>query len=175
MPPAPPKNLFPLAVIFILVSFSVIRNTVWLTEYGLWKDVVLKAPGKARGYYCLGIEYGRNGLTEKAIDYYKMAVQLNPNYAEAHNNLGFAYGKLSMSREDLKHTLIAVQLNPDFAGAHFNLGVIYSEWGAFLDAQREFETVLRIQPDYPEALVFLNFDKKALSRSRHQTTARPGH
>jgi len=173
--PAASQAHFSIALILVLISFSAIRNAVWLTECGLWKDVVLKAPGKARGYYCLGIENGKKGLTEKAIDYYKKAIRLNPNYAEAHNNLGFAYGKLGMSKEDLTHTLRAVQLNPDFAGAHFNLGVIYSEWGAFLDAQREFETVLRIQPDYPEARMFLDSVKRELSRGRVQNTARPGH
>jgi len=158
------KNILCLVLILVFTLCAVRRNAVWLTESGLWGDVLVKVPKKARGYYSLGIVKKKSNRIEEAIEYYRMAIQLNPNYAEAHYNLGFAYGLLGRGDEDLEHTLKAVKLNPAFAGAHFNLGVTYTERKALSDAQREFETVLRIDPAYPDARMFLNSVKKAQQR-----------
>jgi len=163
--PASLKNILCLVLVIVLTFCAVQRNTVWLTESGLWGDVLVKAPKKARGYYSLGIVKKKSNRIEEAIEYYLMAIQLNPNYAEAHYNLGFAYGLLGRGDEDLEHTFKAVQLNPNFAGARFNLGVTYTERKLFSEAQREFEAVLRIDPAYPEARMFLNSVKQAQSRA----------
>ena len=49
----------------------------------------------------------------------------------------------------------AAQLNPSAARTHFNFGVLLAKQGHLDEAQREFETVLRIEPTYPNVQGYL--------------------
>ena len=82
------------------------RNFVWKDDFTLWSDVVEKSPDKARPHTCLGLEYQRRSLTDRAIFQYEKSISLEPRDADAHNNLGLCYfdkGWIGRAIEQFKH------------------------------------------------------------------------
>ncbi len=152
-----------LAVIAPVFSYATYtRNAVWKSEISLWEDAVRKSPDKARVHFNLGEVYQDTGLTDKAVEHYKTALRLKPDYAEAHNNLGITLAVIG-SENAIEHFQTALSLKPDIKGAHFNLGIIQLGNGFPEEARREFEMELRINPEDPEAVLFLLRTSKNLS------------
>lgn len=125
------------------------RNFVWEDDLSLWLDVVKKSPYKARPYRWLGTSfYEQKGLVDKAIEYYKISLRLNPFYADAHNNLGIFYFRKGLVDKAISEFEHAIRINPDHVNAHFNLGVAYSKKGSIDKAIEEYAEVLRLSPDH---------------------------
>jgi len=80
-------------VVLFLAGATLARNHAWRSWESLWQDVKTKSPRKARPYNNLGVYYGRQGETDKAIREFESALMLNPRYLEAIDNLGFSYKK----------------------------------------------------------------------------------
>jgi tetratricopeptide (TPR) repeat protein len=49
----------------------------------------------------------------------------------------------------------AIEIRPDFLEAHYNLGLIYINRNKMQDAAGEFETVLRLEPDFDPDIYYL--------------------
>ena len=107
------------------------RNFIWKDDLSLWSDVVEKSPNKARPHTCLGLEYQRRSLTDRAILQYEKSISLELRDANAHNNLGLCYfdkGWIGRAIEQFKH---AVRIAPNHVEAHYNLGMGYGSKGLY--------------------------------------------
>ena len=147
----PPLIIFIAAITIVLSIAAYQRNAVWQDEMSLWENVVRKSPQKARGHNNLGIAYYKEGLKDKAIVHYQIALKLKPDYAEAYNNLGIAYYKEGLTDKAIEHYLIALKLNPDYAEIYNNIGLSYYNKGLTDMAIEHYLIALRIKPDYVEA------------------------
>ena len=88
---------------------------------------------------------------EEALRYLRRAIELDPASYEAQNALGVALlrqGDLPGAFEQLTR---AKALAPREASPHFNLGLIYRLGGEPRKAVQEFQAVLRLAPQGPEA------------------------
>ena len=65
------------------------------------------------------------GQTDRAIEAYSYAIELNPNNVSAYNNRGVAYGKKGKVDRAIEDLNTAIKLNPDYAKAYNNRGVVY--------------------------------------------------
>lgn len=135
-------------VVFLALTYA--RNNTWRSEASLWKDVVGKSPGKARGYDNLGTAFMEEGEIDAAIERYRFALKLRPNYPEAHFNLGNAYRAKGMTAEALRQLQTAIRLKPDYAEAHNNLGVLLGASGMADKALEHFRAALRLRPNDAE-------------------------
>lgn len=94
---------------------------------------------------------------EKAIEFLKESLELDPEYAEAHNNLATI---LLMSDQPdrqraLMHLTQAVQLNPLHIDALFNLAQLHYRLGHSTQAIPLLRRVLQQRPNDPGALQLL--------------------
>jgi tetratricopeptide (TPR) repeat protein len=82
-----------IAVAFIccLCIFTYQRNALYRDPVLLWSDTVEKSPQKARPHNNLGHAYLLRDDWERAIEEFRIAVQLDPDYALARKNLRDAY------------------------------------------------------------------------------------
>ena len=135
----------------VFAGATYLRNEMWGDAIRLWSDVVKKSPGKARGYYNLGLSYDREGKLEEAMSHYLTAIRLEPYLAKAHNNLGNIYGKQGRFPEAIREFQTVLAFDPADAAAHSNLGVAYAKQGQFAEALQEFRTALGLNPDFAEA------------------------
>ena len=87
------------------------------------------------------------GQTDRAIEAYSHAIELNPNDADAYNNRGVVYrGKGDYDRAIADYNK-AIQLNPGYADAYNNRGVAYQSKGDFDSAVEDYSEALGLNPN----------------------------
>ena len=121
-----------LVLILIMATFSVAtynRNMIWRDDLLLWSDNVKKSPGKGRPHYNLGNSYYLRGMTNKAIQEFQEAIQVDSGYADAYLNLGVAYASIGEEEKAIASLRKAVELKPGDSESHYNLGLLYSNKG----------------------------------------------
>jgi hypothetical protein len=79
------------AVIVGLCAMTFQRNAMYRDPVLLWSDTVKKSPHKGRPRNNLGHAYALRDDWERAIEEFRIAVQLDPDYAFAKKNLRDAY------------------------------------------------------------------------------------
>ena len=113
-------------------------------------------PNNPKAYYSLGTALAQSGRSDEAVICYNRALQIQPEFLDAHTNLA----NLLLERDDhagaMMHYRKAVELDPNSAMTHYNLAVGLARDGHKAEAIAELQTVLRIQPDYPDAQPLLN-------------------
>jgi tetratricopeptide (TPR) repeat protein len=63
-------------------------------------------------HYNLGLTYHSEGLFDKAIEQYQIALRIKPDIAEAHKNLGIAYMKKGLRNEAIREFKATLKINP---------------------------------------------------------------
>src|SRR5574341_28845 len=140
-------------IMLLLSSATFMRNTVWRDELVLWKDVVEKSPGKARGHYHVGLYYDGKDRFEEAIREYRTVVSLasvvrwDSVSNRARNNLGSIYGKQGRFEEAIREFQMVLQSNPDDVAGHTNLGIVFGKQGRMNEALGEFHRALQADPN----------------------------
>lgn len=121
------------------------RNEVWNTETGLWEDVIKKSPNKERGHYNLGLAYKARGLTDRAVEQYRLALDINPYNENTHYNIGLAYIEAGMIDKAIKHFQSALLLKPE-DDTYNNLGIAFHKKGLMALAIRHFKNAISANP-----------------------------
>ena len=83
-------SLAALLVVVLCIS-TYQRNGLYRDQISLWSDAVLKSPNKARPHNNLGRAYALQGDWDRAIEEFRIAVQLDPDFLLAQQNLRNAY------------------------------------------------------------------------------------
>lgn len=138
-----------LIVVFAGATYS--RNRVWKDEITLWTDVVRKSPEKARGYHNLGTAYRDDGQSDRAIEYYRAALKLDPRLYQTHCYLGITYRDMGMWDRAMGHYWAALAIKPDYGEAHLYLGEAYEYKGFLEEAASEYSAALELTPGARDA------------------------
>lgn len=85
---------------------------------------------------------------------FEAALKANPNLAEAHNNLAYCLRKQSPENfaSSMEHYNTALKLNPKLAQAYEYRGVLFVEMGRKADAEKDLETLKKLDPKLAVAL-----------------------
>jgi len=123
-------------------------------------------PKCADCFYNLGYAYAQKKDYDKAIEAYKAAIDAKPTYADAYNGLASVYntqhkfdeaGAASAKAAELSNT---ISTGAGAAGgaapagnvnAMYNQGVILWNGGKFAEAKKQFEAVVKADPNHAEA------------------------
>ena len=138
-----------MTIIFSLWTYD--RNSVWRDDVTLWKDCVIKSPGKPRPHLNLGRALAGQGKFDNAIIHFSKALRIKPDYAKAHNNLGAALASRKKYGQAIVHYTNALRIKPNYAKAHNNLGAALANQKKYGQAIAHFSEALRIKPDYESA------------------------
>jgi tetratricopeptide (TPR) repeat protein len=139
------------AAVIALSGATYARNEVWRSEIGLWQDVVMKSPLKARGHNNLGNSYLIAGDMDRAIKEYETVLLLDPQHREAHYNLGNAFYRMVRMDKAIENYKIALTRLPKSAIIHFSLAEAYKSSGRMDKAIDHYREAIILKPDYPEA------------------------
>ncbi|MBX7170360.1 MAG: protein kinase [Pyrinomonadaceae bacterium] len=134
---------------------------------------------EAYQYYLKGRYFVTSKRTEewikKGIEYFQLAIDLDPNYALAYSGIAEAYGFLASSTggwspnkaypKAKAAALKALELDSELAEAHCSLGfsLLLYDWD-LAGAEREFLQALKLNPNYPNAHDGYGFYLKAVGR-----------
>ncbi len=100
-------------------------------------------PGSA---FKRGVEYEKQGLSEKAIESYREALKEAPNDPWTWINMGVSYQRLAMSEEALRCYDNAIKLNPTDADAWSNRAIALRLLGKIEEAVESYDRALAIDP-----------------------------
>ena len=142
------------AVILLLLANTILRNQVWQTDLGLWRDCVGKVPDQARPYLALGKIYKEKGLPDRAIQYWNMALKRNPQFSEAYYDLGYLYTEQGRYDLAVANFTRSLELTPQFALAYLNRGNVYTEQGRCEQAIADYDRAVELGPQ--PALLYFN-------------------
>ena len=132
-------------VILAYSHATIDRNRIWKDEYTLWEDTVRKSPdGPIPNYNFALILHGRGDI-DRAIEYYRRALQLKPN-ARVYTDLGLAY--FSKGFIDVAVSLYrdAIRLDPRYPLAYNNLGVALEKIGLLEESIEAYIQAIRLNP-----------------------------
>ncbi len=140
-------------VIFLLARVSMSQNyfedAIPLLESGL-----KIAPQRADLRAALGESYFMSGKAEKAIDEFQKLIEVDPS-AASYAFMGLSYRHLGRFDEARKYFEAGLKQDPHNTSCLFNMGFIEERQGNHARAEELLQQVLRLQPNYSEALLEL--------------------
>ncbi len=139
--------------IFTLSFFTYTRNKVWRTALEFWENIVLNAPGKARGYNNYGVELSLLNRHQEAIPFFKKAIKMEGRiYWDPYTNLASSYAildKMDMAIATLEKSL---SINPYQPEAYNNLGTFFLHLEEFDKAEKAFKNAMILRANYGRAM-----------------------
>jgi len=126
----------------IILAGSVIIVAAILSNY----QIISEDISSATTYYNFGKTYEGSGERNKAVQYYKAALESVPNFPLAHNNLGIILINQGQYMKAINHFTQSVSQEPDFADTHSNLGAALSATGRVSEAIEHLKRALAIDP-----------------------------
>lgn len=136
------KGAFAILIILIGVYLggTVVRNSVWNSEVGLWKDTIEKYPESSRAYIALGVAYTRANMYNQALDALNKALTLGGDEdISIHEDLGRIYIAQKKWEPAVREYEVVVQLRPDYHEYRNDLGAIYFNLGKFDLAEEQYK------------------------------------
>lgn len=119
----------------------------------VYSEALSKSSVESSHYFVInGLIAVIEGDIEKALNYFKKALELDINDFNANNRIGMIYsGRMDLEYKDLEKALSynqrAYNLNPDDAAATQNLAINYYELGEFDEALPMFLVLIKSLPD----------------------------
>jgi len=139
-------------VVSALMVRTFVRNFDWRNQDYLWLSAERTSPSSPQNMNNLGDLYARRGENEKALEYFKRAIQLNPNYADGHHNLANIYRVSGQLEEAKVNFLKAAELNPGLWQSWENLALIAYQENDFVKASEDIEKAMVINPNSEKLL-----------------------
>lgn len=112
------------------------------------------APQRVDLLAALGESYFQVGKVETAIAEFQKLIELEPS-ARSYAYLGLSYRHLGRFAEARKYFQEGLQRDPRSAACLFNLGFLAEGQGDNAAAEAFFQQALRVNPEYPDALLEL--------------------
>ncbi|HYK87789.1 MAG TPA: tetratricopeptide repeat protein [Acidobacteriota bacterium] len=124
----------------------------------------IEAYPTAEAHTFLGWAYSFMGRLDEAISECKKAIQIDPDFGNPYNDIGAYLLEKSLHAEAIPWLLQASQAKryENYHFAHFNLGRAYIALEQFNKAREEFETALRLKPEYEMAQEALDILKRRI-------------
>ena len=135
-----------LAAVTSLAILTIRQIGVWRDTPTLWAWVIEKQPRAAMAYYNLGDYWREKGHLDRAGDYWRRTVEIEPSFSWPLNQLGnlaVLEGKLDEARSYYER---ATHANMHDAEAQLNFATFLEEQGEIAEARIHYENFLRIAP-----------------------------
>jgi tetratricopeptide (TPR) repeat protein len=96
-------------------------------------------------------ELHKSGQVAEAEKIYLSILEVDPQNVDAKHLLGLVRGEQDRDREAVSLITEAIEAKPREAAFHHNIAGIYRRMGKLADAEAEFRTAIKLEPDYGEA------------------------
>lgn len=141
-------------IIIALSARTIVRNFDWKNQDTLWLATAKTSPSSPQNHNNLGDYYARHGNYEKAIEEFKIAIELQPNYGDAFHNLANVYHQINKDNLAIENYQKALSFNTNLWQSHQNLAAIYFEHQDYQSTEQHLLKAVEISPDNP--ILYLN-------------------
>jgi len=140
----------------------------WRTSLGFapstWDSTLVFAqraldldPNNADAHVALGVVYWFQGRLKEGERAVRRSLALNPNHALAVRRLAEVYRDRGAFADALQYHLVALRLAPDQLAFRTWVGMTHAHLGDYGTAERWYQSVLTLDPDYLTALEGMAF------------------
>jgi tetratricopeptide (TPR) repeat protein len=133
----------------ITISQNYFEDAIPLLESG-----IAIAPQNLALHAALGESYLMSSRFDKAVEEFKKVIAIEPS-APSYALLGLSFQRLGRFDEAKQSFQLGLKLDPHNRACLFNLGLIAVRQGDSAGAEAKFQEVLRLDPDYADALLEL--------------------
>jgi tetratricopeptide (TPR) repeat protein len=133
----------------ITISQNYFEDAIPLLESG-----IAIAPQRLALHAALGESYLMSGRFEKAVGEFKTVIGIEAS-APSYALLGLSFQRLGRFDEAKQNFQLGLKLDPHNRACLFNLGLIAERQGDSAGAEAKFREVLRLDPNYADALLEL--------------------
>jgi protein O-mannosyl-transferase len=147
------------AAVIVLVSclMTVGRSQEWKDDRTLWEATYRRAPGSYRANSNLGVIYQSSGDLQRAVEFTRRSLELEPSQGISWSNLGGIYltmarnkradyrESMGLLREAIEVLERSVELEPRNPWNHSNLGDAYKFQGLLYEDQGEVEKAFEVR------------------------------
>jgi len=145
----------PFVLLTFLAGFYLIltinQNRHWQTPTAFWEHTSKYSSRNPRVYSNLGIIYAEQAKYEKAVLFFKKAIEADPQFEEAYSNLGNVYQSMGKQKEAESLYMKAIEIDPNYARAYNNLATLYHSTGKNDRAIPLYDKAIKINPVYADA------------------------
>jgi protein O-GlcNAc transferase len=113
--------------------------------------VIIKFPQNPIDCHISALEFMKRGDPDKAIAYYRIAINMDPKFTKAYVNLGVLLKNKGKIMEAKDHFDKAIKINPKEAYAYSNLGNIYRAEGRNLLAENYYKKAIKFNKKHAES------------------------
>ena len=116
-------------------------------------------PREVEVYVQFAIVCSRQGWIDKAVEYYAIALQLDPDSPSAqyglkvlgHYQIGLIYARKGAFEKAKTQYQLAIELDPELALPHFQLGYLLTQQGKFEKAVPFYQKAIALYPNHTGA------------------------
>lgn len=114
-------------------------------------EVLRQQPNHIDAMLRLGVIAAQSGRAERAVEFFRKAIKLNPKIPAIHRNLGLALFELGRFKEALASFDRAIGLKPDYVECYNSRGLALQELKRPVDGLAAFDRAIALKPDFAEA------------------------
>jgi len=115
-------------------------------------ELLKDSPNEVTILNILGVIQDGKGQSDKAIQTYTKALQINDKSPETHFNMGSVFHKIAKNKDARTCYEKAINLKPDFVNAYFNLALVCQNLQDYESAEKNYQKTIDLQPNFHEAI-----------------------
>jgi Tfp pilus assembly protein PilF len=169
-----PQQIVILLTVIILAICAVRTRSqlgFWHDDETLFRHALAVTKNNYVASVNLGTWFSKKGQTKDALDYYYLALQMNPSDAGVLYDMGNGFAKLGKWDEAIANYSRALEITPGQADILNNLGFALAAKRQYAGAITNFEAALKIDPDSADAhnnlATVLFMEKRFEEAARH--------
>lgn len=148
------RALLPAAAV-VVVGLCAFQTSVqlahWRDEVTLFSHALRVTQDNWMAHHGLARALDQRGQTDKAIEHYRLSIDIDPTNADVHNGLGTALLKKDLVEAAIREFETAVRLDPENAAARLQYGVALDRNNNLPGAARELLRAVELASDNPLA------------------------
>ncbi|MHB8842670.1 MAG: tetratricopeptide repeat protein [Candidatus Aquicultor sp.] len=113
------------------------------------------------------LKFNYNAVSDKSIECYQKAININPQEALAYYRLGYDYG---FKKEDLKQGINfyekGIKINPNYTNVYYQLGLLYKNIQNYTEAKNNF--LLEISNDSTNAETYFELAQILIKQNQNE-------
>ena len=116
-----------------------------------YENAVLSAPQNTDVLYSKATYLHNSDKLDEAANILRNIIAIDRNYVDAYQRMGIIYIEKDSISQAYENFNIAVNVDPQYGNAYFYRGYTSELLGNFQAAQKDYQTILNIAPDYQKA------------------------
>ncbi len=138
--------------IYSQANERILASNAGIMDYHVNQKFALK-------HFELGEQYYAYQRFEEALFEYNKAANLDPNHLPVRLKLAQSYSKKGLHTKAIEELKRLKVEHPEYEDSRIALGLVYYTTGNVIDAEREWNLVLEMNPENAEAKMYLQLSK----------------